>query len=305
MKITVLQCLRVVRGQSRIPLRISYAARPQRISRRIPVIAIVLTFFLFSLSSAALAEPAELVYVPLPLEAEETVVVNNIPMVRYLSEKLGVPVRIRYEKDYQYILQLVQEGKVDLVQLGPLPYAALKRRYPQVQPLAVINEHGGDAEYSCVLVSSIDGPQSIAEIRGPLALTQPLSTCGHFSATLLFAHKKPDLEQSGYHYLGNHDNVALAVIRAEFEAGIIKRQVAEKYHGFALRILGETPPLPGFMLIGNTKTLSPEQISQIGHLLIEVDSTTRSSWITGKDGFSSPSGKNFDLLDHYAETHGL
>jgi phosphonate transport system substrate-binding protein len=112
-----------------------------------------------------------------------------------------------------------------------------------------------------------------------------------------------DLEQSGYHYLGNHDNVALAVIRGEFEAGVVKMQVAKKYQGLALKILAETPPFPGFMIVGNTKTLIPEQISQIGLLLLEVDDRTRSLWMTGKDGFSIPSDQNFDLLYPYAETH--
>ena len=266
---------------------------------RIYTIVCVFSFFLFSLSSPA---AAELVYVPLPIEAEETVVANNIPMVLYLSERLGVPIRIRYEKDYSRILQLVEEGRVDLLQLGPLPYMALKTSYPQVQPLAVINEPGGEAEYTCALVSSFDGPQSIDEIQGLLALPQPLSTCGHFSISFLFAQKKLDIEQSGYHYLGNHDNVALAVIRGEFEAGVVKMQVAKKYQGLALKILAETPPFPGFMIVGNTKTLSPEQISQIGHLLLEVNGRTRSSWITGKDGFSIPSDQNFDLLYPYAET---
>jgi len=44
---------------------------------------------------------------------------------------------------------------------------------------------------------------------------------------------------------------------------------------------------------------------QIGRLLIQVSPETRSSWITGKDGFSVAADKDFDLLTRYMATIGI
>lgn len=140
---------------------------------KVLILSLLVVLFLFPPPGAA-----ELVYVPLPLENAEAVIASQAPMIRYLAEKLGVQIRIRYEKDYQQILQLFKEGKIDLVQLGPLPYVTLKKEYPQVQPLAIINESDGKPAYTCALVTSFDGPQSVQEINSPLTLPQALSTCG-------------------------------------------------------------------------------------------------------------------------------
>jgi len=72
----------------------------------------------------------ELVYAPLPIENQASVVNSHTPMIQYLVEKLGVTIRIRYENDNNRTLQLFKEGKIDLIQLGPLPYVILKKNMP-------------------------------------------------------------------------------------------------------------------------------------------------------------------------------
>ncbi len=260
--------------------------------------AVILSIFLLSFY-LQVSVAADLVYIPLPIEDQETVVADHTPMVNYLAEKLGVSIHIRYEKDYDRILQLFKEGKIDLVQLGPLPYTTLKKAYPQAQPLAIMNEADGKPYYTCALVTSFDGPQSVQDINSPLALPQSLSTCGYFSAELLLHDHKPGLEQLGYQYLGSHSKVALAVIRGELKTGVMKTSVTKKYHDLTLKVLQETPALPGFVIVGNSATLSAEQLQRIGQLLIQADAQTRSSWITGKEGFSAVSDQDFTLFDRH------
>jgi phosphonate transport system substrate-binding protein len=261
---------------------------------RAVILAIIFLLFHLQVSVAK-----DLVYIPLPLEDKESVVADQTPMINYLAEKLGVSIRIRYEKDYDRILKLFKEGEVDLVQLGPLPYWTLKKEYPQAQPLAIMNEADGKAFYTCALVTSFDGPQSVQDIRSPLALPQPLSTCGYFSARLLLHDHNPDLEQLGYCYLGNHSNVALSVIRGELKTGIMKTSVAKKYDNLTLKILQETPSLPGFVIVGNSATMQAEQLQQLGQILIQADAQTRSSWVIGIDGFSVVSDQDFALFNRH------
>jgi phosphonate transport system substrate-binding protein len=258
-----------------------------------------LLFWVVFITAPALSAARELVFVPLPIENQAAVITDHTPMIQYLSEKLGVTIRIRYEKDHHRILQLFKEGKVDLVQLGPLPYTTLKKEYARSRPLAIMNEADGKPCYTCALVTSFDGPQSVEKINSPLALTQFFSTCGYFSASLLLKEHDLDLEKLGYDYLGTHENVALAVVRGEFKTGSMKTAVVRRYENLTLKILEESPPLPGFVIVGNTVTLTPEQLEQISNLLIQATPEVRVSWKVGRYGFSPVSDNDFEQFTHY------
>jgi phosphonate transport system substrate-binding protein len=247
----------------------------------------------------ALLPARELVYIPLPVENQAALVAAHTPMIDYLSEKLGVTIRIRYEKDYHRIFQLFKEGKADLVQLGPLPYATLKKEYARTRPLAIMNGADGKPRYTCALVTSFDGPQSVEKIMSPLALTQALSTCGHFSASLLLKRRGLDLEKLGYDYLGTHENVALAVVRGEFKTGSMKTAVARRYENLTLKILAESPPLPEFVIAGSAIILTPEQLERISVLLIQATPEVRASWQAGRHGFSPVSENDFEPFTRY------
>ncbi|MBV5306212.1 MAG: hypothetical protein J0652_05915 [Desulfobulbaceae bacterium] len=51
----------------------------------------------------------ELVYTPLPIENQATVVGSHAPIIQSLAEKLGVTICIRYEKDNNRTLKVLQE----------------------------------------------------------------------------------------------------------------------------------------------------------------------------------------------------
>jgi len=261
--------------------------------------AIFLICLVSLLSFPALPAARELVFVPLPIENQAAVITDYTPMMNYLAEKLGVTIRIRYEKDDSRILQLFKEGKVDLVQLGPLPCVTLKKEYARALPLVFMNEEDGRPFYTCALVTSFDGPQSVEDIDGPLALTQFFSTCGYFSASLLLKKQKLDIEKMGYEYLVTHEDVALAVVRGEFKAGGMKTAVARRYENLTLKVLQETPPFPGFAIVGNTVTLQLAQIERIRDILLQAPPEARSAWRAGRYGFSPVSGNDFDQFTRY------
>lgn len=261
--------------------------------------SMILVALVVFLAVPALPAARELVYVPLPIENQPTVLMDHAPMMNYLAEKLGMTIRIRYERDDTRILQLFKEGKVDLVQLGPLPYVTLKKEYARAQPLVIMNEEDGRPFYTCALVTSFDGPQSVEDIDSPLALTQFFSTCGYFSASLLLKQQKLDIEKLGYEYLGTHEDVALAVVRGEFKTGSLKTAFARRYENLTLKVLQETPPFPGFAIVGNTVTLTPEQLGQIRDILLQAPPEIRSAWRAGQYGFSPVSGNDYDQFTRY------
>lgn len=246
-----------------------------------------------------LAADRALVFTPLPIEQPETVVAATRPLVDYLASQLGVRITIRHEKKYEDIIRLFKEGKIDIVHLGPLPYVSLRSDCPDAEPLAAIKEPDGKASYTCAIVTAFDGPPSVSKIRKSVALTQPLSTCGHLTAGYLLNRHQIKLESVTHDYLGNHDKVALAVARGLYEAGSMKTSVAQKYTNLTLRVIEETPPFPGLLLVGNKATLKQDQIALIKKALLRLPGQEKDRLVLGKYGFAAVNDADYRLIRHY------
>lgn len=85
------------------------------------------------------------------------------------------------------------------------------------------------------------------------------------------AGTRGNLEANRYRYLDKHDAVALAVIRGEFEAGGLKTSIAKRYNHLGQQVLAETPPFPGFALVGNRQTLAEPTLQAIRTALTGLD----------------------------------
>ena len=248
---------------------------------------------------ASLAAERTLVYTPLPIEQPETVIAANTPLVTYLSKQLRVPIAIRYEKNYEEILRLFQEGKIDIVHLGPLPYVSLRQHYSKAEPLVAIKESDGNAAYTCAMVTAFDGPQSIKQVSRSVALSQPLSTCGHLTAGCLLDKHGINLEGLHHEYLGNQDKVALAVVKGVYEVGVLKTTVAKKYTNLTLHVIEETETFPGFLLVANKATLSLEQIKELRKAFLTISSSEQNRLGLGKYGFAPAANADYDSIRQY------
>ena len=162
--------------------------------------------------------------------------------------------------------------EIDLAYLGPLPFIELRNHFEGAEPLVHFKETSGDAFYTCAVVTFPEADFDIAHANHrKIALTQPLSTCGYLSTNRLFRNHGSSLLDNFCRYLNKHDAVALAVVRGEFEAGGLKTAIAKKYAHLGLQILDETPPLPAFALVGNSRKLSPERIERIRAVLCALE----------------------------------
>ncbi len=248
-----------------------------------------------------------LVFTPLPQESPETVVAQWKPLLNQVGKALGVTVRIEYLANYGEIIDKFRAGKIDLAQLGPLSYVVLRETFEPVAPLVHLNESDGRAGYTCALVAPAESKLAARDPKNPLknpmnikgrtfALTQPLSTCGYLGGDSLLRGAGGALENNRYRYLGQHDAVALAVLRGEFELGSMKTQIARKYAGLGLVVVAESGPLPGVALVANAATVSPERISQIRTLLLDADAATRSGWGIARHGVTPAKDSDYDAV---------
>ncbi len=222
--------------------------------------------------AAAQTQTSPIRFAPLPMENRETLVLQFRPMIEFLQQKLQRKIVFDFSESYAKILEKFQTNKIDLAYLGPLPYVELRAKDVQAQPLIHFRESSGQPKYTCAIVALADNPIILHGLKNKhFALTQPLSTCGYLSVNGLLQEQDSSLEKNRYRYLDKHDAVALAVIRGEFDLGGLKTAIGKRYSHMGLKILVETPPFPGFGLIGNQRTLSPKTLQTIQQALVALD----------------------------------
>ncbi len=218
------------------------------------------------------AQTGPIRFAPLPMENREAMVLQFRPMATFLEQRLGRPVVFDFSDSYAKILEKFLANTIDLAYLGPLPYVELRAKDDQAEPLVLFREESGQPMYTCAIVTLADQPLSLTALTNRrFALTQPLSTCGYLAVNGLLQERGSNLEANRYRYLDKHDAVALAVIRGEFEAGGLKTSIAKRYNHLGLQVLAETPPFPGFALVGNRQTLAEPTLQAIRTALTGLD----------------------------------
>lgn len=238
------------------------------------IIALMLCTVLTPGRAATAAQPQPIRFAPLPMENREAIVLQFRPLATFLEQRLGRPVVFDFSDSYATILEKFQANSIDLAYLGPLPYVELRAKNSWAEPLVLFREESGQPMYTCAVVALAEPPLSLSGLNNRrIALTQPLSTCGYLAVNGLLQEQGGSLQANGYHYLDKHDAVALAVVRGEFDAGGLKTSIAKRYSHLGLQVIAETPPFPGFGLVGNRHTLDEATLQAIRTAITSLDPT--------------------------------
>lgn len=222
--------------------------------RHLPLLAALL-----GLVPAAMAAEPPLRFAPLPMVSQEAMVQEYIGPVRYLEEKAGRPIELVYTKDYHSLIERFRRDEIDLAYVGPLPYVMLSHGLDAAAPLVRFLESDGRDSYTCALVVFGNNPLPPGGMSGKrLALPDPLSTCGDVGMGAILGQAGVPLRETQRSYLDRHDAVAMAVILDKADAGGLKTAIARKYASLGLKIVAESPPVPGFVLVANRHTVPAE-----------------------------------------------
>ena len=234
--------------------------------RHLPLLAALL-----GLPPFALAAEPPLRFAPLPMVSQEAMVQEYIGPVRYLEEKTGRPIALVHAKDYQTLIESFRRDEIDLAYVGPLPYVMLSQGFDAAAPLVRFLEPDGHDSYTCALVVFGNNPLPPGGMRGKrLALPDPLSTCGDVGMGAILGQVGVPLRETQRSYLDRHDAVAMAVILDQADAGRLKTAIARNYASLGLKIVAESPPMPGFVLVANRHTMPAETLRQLREALLAL-----------------------------------
>lgn len=209
---------------------------------------------------------------PLPMLAEHRIKNQFSPFADYLSQLTRRPVTLVYQENYTALRDQWQHDQIDLAYLGPLPYVLLSDQDPDVVPLVRFYNNDGTSTYTCCLaVYSGDGIDLQQDTTYQVALTQPYSSCGYLLTEYLLNRHDQSLKDYNYSYSGSQSETALNTLRGNTHISGVKTSIADNYRHLGLMRLEESMPLPGFVLVANSRTVDTDTINRIQQQLLALD----------------------------------
>jgi phosphonate transport system substrate-binding protein len=162
----------------------------------------------------------------IPAENQQTVMSRYAALQAYLARTFGVEVRLFTATDYAGIIEAQRARRVEMAFHGPASYArAFEVTQGNVEPIVIETDINGVALYRSVIVVRADNAaKSIEDLRGKtLAFVDPNSMSG-FVAPNFFLSKAGTPANTYFSrtgFAGSHDNVALAVVNGQYDAGFV------------------------------------------------------------------------------------
>ena len=162
----------------------------------------------------------------IPAENQQTVMSRYAALQAYLSRTFGVEVKLFTATDYAGIIEAQRAKRVELAFHGPASYArAYEVTGGNVEPLVIESDINGVAAYRSVMIVRNDSPaKAISDLRGKtLAFVDPNSTSGFVAPNFFLTKAGTPAQQyfSKTGFAGSHDNVALAIVNGQYDAGFV------------------------------------------------------------------------------------
>ena len=206
-----------------------------------------------------------------PYKSAKTLQKSFSPLAKQLSQATGRDVRIVIAKDYQQHIAQIGEDKLDIAYMGPVSYVRLVAKHG-AKPILARLEINGSPTFRGHIISRASGPiNTIENINGKrFAFGNPASTMSHLVPRHMLWKAGINAENlAGFDFLGNHTNVALAVLTGKYDAGAVKEAVFQKFESRGLRSVAATPQLSEHLFVARAN-MPVEQFKRIREVMLTL-----------------------------------
>ena len=220
------------------------------------------------------------------------------PLTNYLSEKTGKKVVFQVSPNLESAVYDLGAGRTQIAYLTPVAYIEAREKFG-VLPLAAPLTHGKDTFRLVIVVRQHSNIHSVKDLKGKKfalgdekALLQQAVVNG---AGIRLT------ELGAYAFLKHYDTIAKAVLRGDFDAGILKDTVAEEYSKSGLRVIHVSPPLAAYLFAVNAK-VPKETITLLRNALLSLKPDTQEGRAVltaldeGYDGFAESTDEKYDPI---------
>lgn len=230
------------------------------------------------------------------MDAPIEMIKRMTPLAGYLAKETGYIVRFRPAPNLLAAVKDLGDNTVQVAYLTPMAYITAREQFqaiPLVTPLT-----RGKSTFNLLVVVQRDSPhKKLTDLIGkrfafgdPKAYLQP--------AVLLDAGVRRE-DFSEVAYLKHYDNIAKAILKGDFDGGIMKDTVYEKFAAQGLRVVYTSPPLSSYVFAVNSK-LDIQIQQKLKRALLKLNHTSPeeravlNSLDHGYDGFQVATDQDYD-----------
>lgn len=235
-----------------------------------------------------------------PSEAVTEMYLRFTPFVDYLSKKTGRDIKLKIAMNSADTIRDIGEGITSLCCMSPVTYIEAHNKYG-VEVIAKALRNGRPYHHSVIIAREDGKVERIEDIRGKtFAFGDMLSASSHIVPRIMLLDAGIDLKDLSYYtYLDRHDDVAMAVINGEFDAGGIKESVAQRFKAQGLKFIKLSPEIPEINICVN-RDMSAEIKESLRDAILALNDRTEEgasvlrSLSPDYTGFAPSSDRDYD-----------
>ena len=225
-----------------------------------------------------------LIFAVYPYDTPTRLAIHFQPLVDYISDKLQRPVEFYIASSYEDHIRRIAGNGADFAYMGPTPYLRAHDGYGQdgsrVQLIAAEDNY-----FSVIITRNDSGIEALTDLRDhTVAFGSHKSFSGYYVPRGMLLKAGVTLaDLADYSFLGRHERVALAVLYGDYDAGGVRREIAEKYfnQGSGLRIISESPPLPPHVIVARPG-LDTAIVEDVRKVLTEPNNDAVETFLSGR-----------------------
>ncbi len=168
------------------------------------------------------------------------------PLLDYLAKETGYRFELLLKNTYQEAVNSLGNGETHFALLGPLTYLDAYARFG-TPPIVKSKTKDNQQYFKSVIVTSPDKHiDDVDQLNGrKVAFASLWSTSGNLIPRYMLAREGIHLDKlSTYHNFKYHDTVVKKVLSNEYDAGGVRKSVADKYLFYGLKIIATSDPIP-------------------------------------------------------------
>ncbi len=224
------------------------------------------------------------------------------PLLDYLSNNTPYRFKMRLTNDYEDIISLLQERKIDIALLGGASYGLARERMELVPILEPLNQEGKPFYRSIIITRKDREINSLSELKGKsFAFAGRWSTSGDIVPLYYLYSSGIGLKDfSRYSHMRYHESVVREVLKGNYDAGAVIDTVAYSYKDKGLKFLFISKPIVGLPIV--VRKEAPHALTNsVKKALLNLNPDNPRHWEILKEwgkeiryGFAEASESDFD-----------
>lgn len=214
------------------------------------------------------------VFAALPYDVPTKVQLHFEPLLAFLSEILGKPVKLYVATSYEDQIKQIATGKVDFAYLGPTNFVTAFDKFTdekgaRVQPIVT------EIPYQAAIVVHKNSPiQNIQQLKhASMAFGSYYSYTGHFWIRHVMKQQGIRLaDLKIYSFMGRHERAAVSVANGDFDAAATTLGIAERLRtlNYPIRVIYQSDHLAPIVLVA-APHISREVIEKLQKQMLMPD----------------------------------